>query len=344
MPRDLTDDIPSIAIGALMAGGSLAASLDGSIELTRLDTEKVLLSHLPEGSRTSQTVGLARVKLKFGDRLHFVCPVSGRRCSRLYFKDGLFASREAHGLAYQSQRQDRDERLAARARKIARRIEGDDVGGPARGRNRASLLRRLEAATNDLVGVGETPSELVALVDREHELGIARRRRVRPRPGDSPMLMRSALQAGRTHAIPITSTAIQSILTRRLADQAQQPSPDLDLPPMGIDARPQLDIRRLKPIQGYARGHRMIWPSDGRRDGLQVLGRLTKLGLDSWRLDLWIDDLAGEICHGQQVPIIITAGRREMLMVCPVMGTRHRKLYYRAGRFASAAAQCLTRR
>jgi len=63
-----------------------------------------------------------------GERPWFVCPGRGcgRRAAKLYLKGRYFLCRRCHGLAYESQREDRLSRLISKAQKIRRRL-----GGPA---------------------------------------------------------------------------------------------------------------------------------------------------------------------------------------------------------------------
>jgi hypothetical protein len=64
-----------------------------------------------------------------GRRPWFVCPSCSRRCRVLYLRREP-ACRACHGLAYESQREDRFTRLLHRARKIRARLGGDGMETP----------------------------------------------------------------------------------------------------------------------------------------------------------------------------------------------------------------------
>lgn len=62
-----------------------------------------------------------------GRRWWFICPRTGRRVSKLHLHGGTFASRQAHRLAYRSQRETKYDRALRRAFKLRDRLGA--VGG-----------------------------------------------------------------------------------------------------------------------------------------------------------------------------------------------------------------------
>lgn len=62
-----------------------------------------------------------------GRRWWWCCPLTGRRCGRLYLPLGAsyFAGRETYRLAYQSQRETTPDRAMRKARKLHKRLGGD---------------------------------------------------------------------------------------------------------------------------------------------------------------------------------------------------------------------------
>ena len=88
-----------------------------------------------------QTIDLVSVPMPYGGRrYYFVCPKHGRRCEVLPSVGGVFASRQALRLTYQSQSSDRVDRLRDRARKLEKRIWPDKGKPRPRGRNRERLV------------------------------------------------------------------------------------------------------------------------------------------------------------------------------------------------------------
>ena len=59
-----------------------------------------------------------------GRRTWFLCPTCDHSCALLYRRRGDLACRKCHGLAYESQRCSRSDRLTLRAQRIRRRLGG----------------------------------------------------------------------------------------------------------------------------------------------------------------------------------------------------------------------------
>ena len=81
-----------------------------------------------------------------GIRAFFLCPINGTRCEQLFFVDGIFASRKAHGLTYASQSEDELSRARRKVRKLHRQVDGDHLFARSRGNNRWHLMQELRDA------------------------------------------------------------------------------------------------------------------------------------------------------------------------------------------------------
>ncbi|MEQ8608374.1 MAG: hypothetical protein RIB49_15970 [Rhodospirillales bacterium] len=61
-----------------------------------------------------------------GQRWWFICPAKGIRTAKLYLANGgdWFASRQAYGMAYRSQNECIEDRMASRAHRLRRKLGG----------------------------------------------------------------------------------------------------------------------------------------------------------------------------------------------------------------------------
>lgn len=112
----------------------------------------------PTGLR-SQTVNLTSRRCPYGGRRwYFLCPLSGRRCSKLYLPNGCtaFYGRIALRLAYQSTRETELDRAHRRLGKLYQRLGGHytgiDSGWPGRPKG---MRRRTFDAFCDRIERGE---------------------------------------------------------------------------------------------------------------------------------------------------------------------------------------------
>jgi hypothetical protein len=122
--------------GALAPGafGTLTWEREGDVQTSvdfRADSAGIVLSyddHNGEAPRAVERhVALSSVTAAFGgSRTYFLCPGAecGRRVSILYFRRGVFGfgCRHCHGLAYESQREDKRQRARRRADKLRSRL------------------------------------------------------------------------------------------------------------------------------------------------------------------------------------------------------------------------------
>lgn len=117
------------------------------IDLSATNDASMRIVNSEHGGIIPQRVAIECVPMPFGGfRCYFLCPLTGTRCERLFLADGIFASRQAHGLTYASQSEDDITRARRRIRKLTQQIDGDGSSARPRGRNRWQLVKHLRAA------------------------------------------------------------------------------------------------------------------------------------------------------------------------------------------------------
>jgi hypothetical protein len=85
-----------------------------------------------------------------GRRYYFLCPKHGRRFEVLPMVGGVFASRQAGRLTYQSQSADQIDRMRDRAHKLEKRLWPDKGKPRPRGRNRERMAEAWSEADSAL--------------------------------------------------------------------------------------------------------------------------------------------------------------------------------------------------
>lgn len=101
-------------------GGDRIASIGWRLDLA---AEGLTLNYTVDAGRrpVEQYIHLITTRPHFGGiRYWMICPVTRKRCAKLYSYPGhnYFTSREALGLAYRSQREDRMDRALRRGQKV----------------------------------------------------------------------------------------------------------------------------------------------------------------------------------------------------------------------------------
>ena len=130
-----------------VATGHETGSVNVSVNLSDPVSGSVTVRFNLNGEPKVQTIDIASVPMRFGGRrYYFICPRRGTRCEVLPLAGGVFASRQALRLTYQSQSSDRVDRLRDRALKLEKRIWPDKGKPRLRGRNRERLLDAWERA------------------------------------------------------------------------------------------------------------------------------------------------------------------------------------------------------
>ena len=137
-----------------VATGQETGSVNVSVNLSDPVSGSVTIRFNLNGEPKVQTIDLVSVPMRYGGRrYYFICPRRGTRCEVLPMAGGVFASRQALRLTYQSQSSDRVDRLRDRAWKLQRRIWPDKGKPRLRGRNRERLVEawiRADTAFEDM--------------------------------------------------------------------------------------------------------------------------------------------------------------------------------------------------
>jgi hypothetical protein len=121
-------------MGALAPGVSATLSWQGEDAgvaslAFRAEADALILTyrtdHLAASEGIERRIALAYSPANFGGtRVYFLCPGSecGRHVSKVYFTRGVFRCRDCHGLAYECQAEDRQQRARRRADKRRARL------------------------------------------------------------------------------------------------------------------------------------------------------------------------------------------------------------------------------
>lgn len=140
-----------------VATGEEHGSVTVSVNLANPDAGLVTLTFRLDGGPREQVIRLIGVPMRYGGRrYYFLCPRQHRRCEVLPMVGGVFASRQAHRLTYQSQSHDHLGRLREKSWKLEKRLWPKDGRRRPRGRNRERLVEawsEAECAFDDLFAV-----------------------------------------------------------------------------------------------------------------------------------------------------------------------------------------------
>ena len=135
MPKPLVEDLPRLdtldlkPIHGDQPMSGTATWIDGSPLNLEFDPDapSVRIRWGTLESRSSQLIQLANSRPNYGGmRRWFICPETGKKARILYFCRGSWASRQAIGAAYLSQRQTDADRYATQSEKVLRRLGSPD--------------------------------------------------------------------------------------------------------------------------------------------------------------------------------------------------------------------------
>ena len=129
------------------ATGEETGSVSVTVNLADPDAGFVVVRFSLNGDPRVQEIQLASFPMRYGGRrYYFLCPKHGRRCEVMPLVGGVFASRQAQRLTYQSQSADQIDRMRDRAHRLEKRLWPDKGKPRPRGRNRERLLDAWERA------------------------------------------------------------------------------------------------------------------------------------------------------------------------------------------------------
>lgn len=127
--------------------GEETGSVSVTVNLADPDAGFVVVRFSLNGDPRVQEIPLASRAMRYGgQRYYFLCPKHGRRCEVMPLGGGVFASRQAQRLTYQSQSADQIDRMRDRAHRLEKRLWPDKGKPRPRGRNRERLLDAWERA------------------------------------------------------------------------------------------------------------------------------------------------------------------------------------------------------
>lgn len=123
------------------ATGEESGSVGVTVNLANPDAGFVVVRFNLNGDPRVQEIQLESRPMRYGGRrYYFLCPKHGRRCEVLPMIGGVFASRQAGRLTYQSQSADQIDRMRDRAHRLEKRLWPDKGKPRPRGRNRERLV------------------------------------------------------------------------------------------------------------------------------------------------------------------------------------------------------------
>lgn len=110
------------------------------VDLREPEAGLLTVAFATNGEPRRQEINIVSRPMPYGGwRYYFVCPRRGRRCEVLALVDGEFASRQAHHLTYDSQSDDRLDRVRRRRDRLWARLKPEGRQGP-RGAHRERLF------------------------------------------------------------------------------------------------------------------------------------------------------------------------------------------------------------
>lgn len=282
------------------------------------------------------------VQNNFGQRYFFRCNHTGRPVSTLYLEGGRLRSRHVLQRPYTS-RAGRPEREQLEARRLCARLAGVDGRGPAREPGKSRIVTRLL----ELQDRGAYLTKAASVIMARHLVTPSKppsKRRAAPEKVSTKAA--AVRQRRKLYVSPSTiiAGALDLVQVTRKRVPASPRGKTLDAANDFVDRHPRLALgeltRMMPPDPEHLWAEAFLWDVDGVPLWCTVCvdrkpGRWFAVVRFSFGDDAEVQVV--EIVHGAQ-------RNPKPYFLCPVSGARTETLYFRGGRFASAAAQRLIHR
>ena len=274
---------------------------------------------------------------------YFLCPVTSLRCSCLYYRNGFWASRYAHGL--RTSRNRKREAVSARMLALRDLLVGTASLRPLRGARRQKALEEVARELSRLEFVPNSWWDLEQVFDEEAMVQRLRTSSERRSVRDKTTSLRHAMGCGRStypgevgawtrpDAVVVSSEALL---------QARGVDPSIER----LERHAYIDVATLRSgnllVPGRPRGWVLAWPPQ-LTAGHDIFMLVDTTNPDAIALKLQLS--RGDHCVIQDIRLrerVAMPGR--LFLECPLLHTLHGRLYLRDGFFASAKAQQLAYR
>lgn len=327
---------PKLDIRALQRGGLFDEYGQQSIVIHHYITFSVtyrsglnwiVVEQIIDGKYYSQIIDLASTSVGFGKRAELVCPVLKKKCRVLHYYQGQFISRKAHP----DLKSHAASPSSARRQRCAdgrARLLGTDGRAPARGRNRARIIRELGRESWAETQWSDITAESVRLDDRARRVSQRKPRLIKIGPFSTVAGLRDGTSFT-PHAVTIEHGIPEPLPNRMGVFEVRarvDEVPAIDLPTL---------MRAVRETGDGVRVFTLVWNHRG--TSLQV-----QLTVDL-RCEFWprvhVQDLFGSglPVEGVTADIVTTANNRDRFL-CPVTKRPADTLFLREGVLGSRAA------
>lgn len=340
----LIEDFPFISTAQLRRAGVFTS---GGVEVTiPMRTGHVVVSYredegrlvLTAIGRQPQRINMIARGQRYGDQLLFECPKTRLGATKLYLRNGVFASGKGHGLKYSSNSASSHRALKAKAQRLEAVYLGSPSKGPARGERRRAVI----SALLDPLVLPFVSAEGKARLGREAHVD---RRMLAGEVAKKADLYSTDFALDRAQERQEWSRfEILGLLDEFRISELQGTVRTFELEPMRpeyVDRYPRLDIRVLR-RRGLLPGAREVtaahlaWMREntGRLSFVLLVGReADAFGLN---LEVFGRDKVEGVDYKQT--IYVQAERDRWFFRCPLSNRRATILYLREGRFGCKEA------
>ena len=277
-----------------------------------------------------QIISIDAANANFGTRVFFKCPITDSRCSILHLVGTQFMSRAAvPGLTVRAgSPAQREQQTLARARN---RLLGKDGKGPARGRNRAALIKTLQTKSRGYEAwSSEVADEAVRLHDQIEKMARRTPSNVKTGPMSTQAGLRGPYQTNPAillHGLDAVTPAQPGNEWKRPKDvQRVEETAAIDLPSL---------IKATMISNDRVGSQGLLW--DQHSPPIQIV--VTVDLRPDHNFAMHVQNLMGsKIPRGGQTVQIVRFGNSRMRFICPVTRRPADTLFLRDGLVASRQA------